>query len=151
MTAAGNLGKNARGQTQYGGITAPGNAPWVLTVGASSHQGTVNRADDVMAGYSSRGPSAIDFQAKPDVVAPGTGSVSLSSPGSQFYVKAASLLTGSLDLVSKPYLSLSGTSMAAPVVAGTVALMLQANPNLTPNSSRPSFSTPRSRTRATTR
>ena len=43
VTAAGNLGKNSRGQTQYGGITAPGNAPWVLTVGASSHQGTVDR------------------------------------------------------------------------------------------------------------
>ena len=101
VTAAGNLGKNARGQTQYGAITAPGNAPWVLTVGASSHQGTINRADDVIAGYSSRGPSAIDFQAKPDVVAPGTGSVSLSSPGSHFYVtRPLALLTGSLDLVS---------------------------------------------------
>ncbi len=134
VTAAGNLGKNSRGQVQYGAITAPGNAPWVLTVGASSHQGTVNRADDVIAGYSSRGPSAIDFQAKPDVVAPGTGSVSLSSPGSHFYVtKPLALLTGSLDLLATPYLSLSGTSMAAPVVAGSVALMLQANPNLTPN------------------
>ena len=37
------------------------------------------RTDDVMAGYSSRGPTAIDFQAKPDFVAPGTGIVSLSS------------------------------------------------------------------------
>ena len=35
------------GETQYGGITAPGNAPWVLTVGASSTGGTVTRTDDV--------------------------------------------------------------------------------------------------------
>src|SRR3954465_3599594 len=48
VAAAGNLGKNSQGQTQYGGITAPGNAPWVLTVGASSHMGTVTRADDTI-------------------------------------------------------------------------------------------------------
>ena len=45
-----------RGQKQYGGITAPANAPWVLTVGASSTKGTLSRNDDTMAGYSSRGP-----------------------------------------------------------------------------------------------
>src|SRR5439155_10262334 len=45
VAAAGNLGRNAQGATQYGGITAPGNAPWVLTVGASSHMGTIDRAD----------------------------------------------------------------------------------------------------------
>ena len=80
VTAAGNMGKNAAGQVQYGGITAPGNAPWVLTVGASSTQGTPTRGDDVMGDYSSRGPTAIDFGAKPDLVAPGTGTVSLAAP-----------------------------------------------------------------------
>jgi serine protease AprX len=134
VTAAGNLGKNRNGVTQYGGISAPGNAPWVLTVGASSHQGTVTRGDDVIGGYSSRGPTAVDFEAKPDVVAPGTGMVSLADPASKMYLtKAAFLLTGSLLRPFKPYLSLTGTSMASPVVAGTVALMLQANPSLTPN------------------
>ena len=134
VTAAGNLGKNADGQTQYGAITAPGNAPWVLTVGAYSHEGTVVRTDDVMAGYSSRGPTAIDFQAKPDLVAPGTGIVSLSSASStMYYTKPQYLLTGSIGGGYKPYLSLTGTSMAAPVVSGTIALMMQANPSLTPN------------------
>jgi serine protease AprX len=134
VTAAGNLGKNADGQIQYGAITAPGNAPWVLTVGAYSHEGTVVRTDDVMAGYSSRGPTAIDFHAKPDLVAPGTGVVSLSSASStMYYTKPEYLLTGSTAGSYKPYLSLTGTSMAAPVVSGTIALMMQANPSLTPN------------------
>ena len=134
VTAAGNLGRNADGRTQYGGITAPGNAPWVITVGAYGHEGTPTRIDDRMAPYSSRGPSAIDYQAKPDLVAPGTGTVSLSDPTSRLYTTRADyLLRGTVPTSYKPYLSLSGTSMAAPVVTGTVALMLQANPGLTPN------------------
>ena len=134
VTAAGNLGRNAQGLTQYGAITAPANAPWVLTVGAYSHQGTVSRIDDVIAPYSSRGPAAVDFEAKPDVVAPGSSIVSLSDPNSTFYTtKAANLMSGLRPTAYKPYISLSGTSMAAPMVSGTVALMMQANPNLTPN------------------
>jgi serine protease AprX len=134
VTAAGNLGKSADGRTQYGAITAPGNAPWVLTVGAYSHEGTVNRNDDIVATYSSRGPTPIDYQSKPDVVAPGTGIVSLSDPSSTLYMsKAAYLLSGTRATSYTPYLSLSGTSMASPIVAGTVALMMQANPSLTPN------------------
>ena len=134
VSAAGNRGSNSLGQQQYGGIVAPSNAPWVLTVGASSTEGTLTRKDDVMAGYSSSGPTATDFLAKPDLVAPGTGTVSLAAPGSTLAAeKLSSLLDGTLATGVKPYLSLSGTSMAAPVVSGTVALMLQANPNLTPN------------------
>jgi serine protease AprX len=134
VAAAGNRGRDAQGRTIYGGITAPGNAPWVLTVGGSSTEGTTVRYDDVIGGYSSRGPTAVDYLAKPDLVAPGTGIVSLADPLSAFYAtKANFLVRGALATGYKPYLSLTGTSMAAPVVSGTVALMLQANPNLTPN------------------
>ena len=43
--------------------------------------GTADRADDTIAAFSSRGPSAIDYGAKPDIVAPGVGIESLSDPG----------------------------------------------------------------------
>jgi len=134
VTAAGNHGRNADGLDAHGGITSPGNAPWVITVGASSHMGTSDRADDAVAAFSSRGPTAIDHSAKPDIVAPGVGIESLSDPISALYAtKTPYLLSGTVLTPSLPYLSLSGTSMAAPVVSGTVALMLQANPTLTPN------------------
>ena len=58
--------------------------------------GTLNRNDDAVTGFSSAGPSAIDYEAKPDLVASGMGIVSLSDPGSLFYqTKPAYLSTGS--------------------------------------------------------
>ena len=134
VSSAGNLGRTADGSPQFGGIGAPGNAPWVITVGASSHNGTADRSDDAVAPFSSRGPSVIDFQAKPDLVAPGVGIESLAEAGSTlFTAKPLMRLWGTVQTATEPYLSLSGTSMASPVVSGAIALMLQANPELTPN------------------
>ena len=65
VAAAGNFGKNAAGLPQYGGISAPANCPWVITVGASSTNGTPNRNDDTMASFSSRGPTYIDWGRSP--------------------------------------------------------------------------------------
>jgi serine protease AprX len=134
VASAGNAGKTADGRLVYGSVGAPGNAPWVLTVGASSHMGTDDRGDDIVAKFSSRGPTMFDRLAKPDVVAPGVGIVSLSDAQSLLYqLRPANRISGTAQTPVFPYFSLSGTSQATPVVAGTVALMLQANPSLTPN------------------
>ena len=140
VAAAGNNGKNAAGQPQWGGIASPGNAPWVLTVCAFSTAGTYDVADDKVAGFSSSGPTPVDFSAKPDLCAPGVGVVSTAAPGSEMYqtglLSTPSLLIPGTVATTYPYLpyeSLSGTSMATAFVSGAAALMLQANPSLTPN------------------
>jgi len=134
VAAAGNNGRDPSGHTRHSGITAPGNAPSVLTVAASSHMGTIDPADDTIAPFSSLGPAAIDNGAKPDLAAPGVGIESLSDfDGTMYSTRSRYLLPGTVTTSYLPYMSSSGTSMAAPVVTATVALMLQANSSLTPN------------------
>ena len=81
VVAAGNQGRNnSAGTNGYGTITAPGNDPYVITVGAMNTEGTLGRADDKMTTYSSKGPTLFDHVVKPDLVAPGNRM--FSSPGS---------------------------------------------------------------------
>ena len=72
VAAAGNFGRNNPTTTfGYGTITAPGNDPLVITVGAMKDMGTTTPTDDLIASYSSKGPTLYDMVAKPDLVAPG--------------------------------------------------------------------------------
>ena len=82
VAAAGNFGKTAEGKAVVGGIVSPGNCPSALTVGASNTRGTAQRSDDVMATYSSRGPTAFDGLLKPELVAPGNRIVATAAAGS---------------------------------------------------------------------
>ena len=123
VVAAGNYGTNsATGVTGYAGIASPGNAPSAITVGASSTEGTIERGDDRVAGYSSRGPSWLDGYAKPDVVAPGHSVMSDGVEGSTL-----SMLYPSLVFPAKngKLMKLSGSSMATGVVSGLVAVMIE--------------------------
>jgi serine protease AprX len=130
VASAGNYGQTADGAPVLGGITSPGNSPAAITVGAIDANGTIDRSDDRVADYSSRGPTRFEFAVKPDVVAPGTRLVSLESAGS--YLSSTYPQWHIAGSGRNAYMRLSGTSMATGVVAGGVALLLDANPNLTP-------------------
>lgn len=107
-------------------IGTPAIDPFIITVGSTADQNTVPRSDDRIAEYSSRGPT-IDALIKPDIYSPGTDIISLLAPGSTLEKQLQE------QLVEAHYVQMSGTSMATPICAGVVALMLEANPNLSPN------------------
>jgi serine protease AprX len=121
VVAAGN-----RGTTPDAVQYAPANDPYVITVGATDENGSTYPGDDTLAAWSSRGTTQDGFQ-KPDVTAPGAHIVSLLAPNSAF----ASLCPACV--VGGQYIKVSGTSLAAPMIAGVVADVLQVRPNLTPN------------------
>ncbi len=83
VASAGNFGKDAYGRQVYGAVTVPGNSPFAITVGAVNTKGTAFRSDDVMATYSSKGPTRFDHLVKPDVVAPGNRILGLLATGAR--------------------------------------------------------------------
>jgi serine protease AprX len=119
VASAGNRGPNPNT------INKPGDDPFIVTVGAADNHNTPDRSSVTVAGFSSWGtPGGFT---KPDVIAPGITIVSLRAPGSTIDSAFPDARIGDA------YFKGTGTSQAAAIVSGVVALMLQANPSLTPD------------------
>ncbi len=101
----------------------PARDPFVIAVGAAEQGGTVGFADDTVADFSNCGTA----QRHVDVLAPGRSIMGLRAPGTYADAEHPEARVGDRLFLG------SGTSQAAAVVSGTVALMLDANPTLTPD------------------
>jgi serine protease AprX len=141
VVAAGNNGRDtSMGTSGYGTISSPANSPYAITVGAMKDMGTVSPADDLMASYSSKGPTLLDQVVKPDLVAPGNlviagmpATAGLRTAMPDNVVPVAYYKINNNASTSSVYFRLSGTSVAAPIVSGAAALLLQKTPGLTPD------------------
>lgn len=108
-------------------IGVPGNVPYIITVGAMTDNYTASYlSDDKVAAFSAAGPTVEGF-VKPEIVAPGGHLSGLMAFDTQIVQEHPEFHDGGR------YFQMSGTSQAAGVVSGVVALMLTQDPTLTPD------------------
>jgi serine protease AprX len=123
VAAAGNYGlPNGPSGVPY----APGNDPFVITVGAADMDGNPSPNNDTAPQWSAYGYTNDGF-AKPEVAADGRYMVGPVPMGSTLAVQKAT------SIVAPGYIQLSGTSFAAPIVSGIAAQILARNPSWTPD------------------
>jgi serine protease AprX len=124
VVAAGNYGTS--NTTPSGVKFAPGNDPFVITVGAIDLGGTAKDRDDFAAPWSAWGRTYDGFM-KPDLAAPGRYMIGPVPATSTLAIQKAD------HMVGPGYVQLSGTSFASPVVAAAAAEILSRHPEYTPD------------------
>ena len=125
VVAIGNDGTNR--------VPSPGSADGAITIGSVDDKNTVIRDDDGMSSFSNYGPRQSDNddddfdEEKPDITSYGSNIISAT------FATSLPIPGAGVNLADTEYDSKSGTSMATPIASGVIALMLEADPNLTPD------------------